>query len=65
MPSKAIVDILKSRDDLPNASYGTINSILHDQNYHYLPPINTFEITEQQRIKRLAIANHHIQANTD
>lgn len=56
MPSKAIVDILKSRDDLPNASYETINSIHHDLNYHYLPPINTFENT---------FANHHNQANTD
>lgn len=65
MPCNAIVDILKSRDDLPNASYGTVNSIRHNLNYKYLPPIHTFEITEQQRINRLSFANHHIQANTD
>ena len=65
MPCNAIVDILKENHHLPSASYGTVNSIRHDLNYKYLPPINTCEITKKQRVDRLAFANYHIQANTD
>lgn len=54
MPSKTISNILKSTETLPSASYGTVNSILHELKYNYLPLIKTFEITEQQRVNRLA-----------
>lgn len=65
MGTKTIVELLKNDDQLPNASYGTINTIRHSLGYNYLPPIDTFDLTEEQRVNRLKFANFHLQNHTN
>ena len=60
MGTETIVELLKNDDQLPNASYGTINTIRHSLGYNYLPPIDTFDLTEEQRVNRLKFANFHL-----
>lgn len=61
MSTQTIVDAMSTSNDLPHPSYGTVWKIRHNLGYKYLPPIDTFFITEEQRQKRLAFAQTNIQ----
>lgn len=65
MSINTIVCILQGSDQIPHPSYGTVWKIRHDLGYNYLPPTDTFYITEGKRVKRLAFCQTNLQANTN
>ena len=65
MGTKAIVGILADNQNLPSPSYGTVWKIRHQLGFRYLPPVQTFFVSESQRQKRVEFCKYHLENHTD
>ena len=65
MPINAIVNFINESNEFPHISYGTVHSIRHNLGFNYLPPYQTFPISELQRSNRFQFSQFHINAQTD
>ena len=65
MSTMSLVNIINDNAALPHVSYGSVHNARHILKYQYLPPIDPFPITEQQRQVRLQFSQHHLSVNTD
>ena len=63
--TNSIVNIIKDNQNLPSVSYGTVWKMRHQLGFKYLPPIETFFVTDEQRQKRVQFCTHHLQNSTN
>ena len=62
MGTRTIANIIS--ETIP-ISYGTVYKIRKSQGFNYLPPRNTFFLTDAQKQNRINFAQFHIQNETD
>lgn len=65
MSLNTVASIINNNPALPNVSHQFISNIRHAQGYKYLPPKQTFFMTDAQRQARINFATYHLNHNTD
>ncbi|KAK8866206.1 hypothetical protein M9Y10_009165 [Tritrichomonas musculus] len=65
MPINSIVNIINESNEFPHVSNETVHRIKHNLGFYYLPPYQTFLISEALRLNRLQFCQQNINTKTD